>query len=83
MLSVFCTAVALLIYFRLLHSIGAMGVASQSYLRAGVGVILGMFFLGESIAPLAVAGITAAILGVVLINWSAGSFNQTTNGDSK
>ena len=28
-----------------------MGVASQSYLRAGVSVLLGIFLLGEQITP--------------------------------
>jgi drug/metabolite transporter (DMT)-like permease len=70
-LSVLCTGVALLLYFRLVHTIGSMGVASQSYLRAGVGVILGVMLLGETIALPAAIGIAAAITGVALINWPA------------
>jgi drug/metabolite transporter (DMT)-like permease len=70
-LSVFCTGVALLIYFRLVRTIGSMGVASQSYLRAGIGVVLGMIVLGETIAPPVAAGIAAAIIGVALINLPA------------
>lgn len=70
-LSVFCTGVALLIYFRLVRTLGSMGVASQSYLRSGIGVILGIVFLGEAInLPIAV-GLCAAMLGVALINWPA------------
>ena len=70
MLSVFCTGVALLIYFRLVQTIGSMGVASQSYLRAAVGVILGMAYSGRGTLALPVAtGIAAAIIGVALINW--------------
>ena len=75
-LSVLCTGVALLIYFRLVHTIGSMGVASQSYLRAGVGVILGMLVLGETIALPVAAGIAAAIFGVALINWPARTASQ-------
>ena len=70
-LSVLCTGVALLLYFRLVRTIGSMGVASQSYLRAGVGVILGIMLLGETIALPAAIGIAAAIIGVALINWPA------------
>ncbi len=70
-LSVLCTGVALLLYFRLVRTIGSMGVASQSYLRAGIGVILGVMLLGETIAPPAAIGIAAAIIGVALINWPA------------
>jgi len=60
-----------LIYFRLVRTIGSMGVASQSYLRAGIGVVLGMIVLGETIAPPVAGGIAAAIIGVALINWPA------------
>jgi drug/metabolite transporter (DMT)-like permease len=71
-LSVFCTGLALLIYFRLVRTIGSMGVASQSYLRAGIGVVLGTIVLGEATAPPVAAGIAAAIFGVALINWPSG-----------
>lgn len=68
-LSFACTGGALLIYFRLVRSIGSMGVASQAYLRAGVGVVLGMLFLGETIGLRVGIGLLAAIVGVALINW--------------
>lgn len=68
-LSVFCTALALLLYFRLVRTIGSMGVASQSYLRAGIGVVLGTVLLKERIALPTIAGIITAIVGVALINW--------------
>ena len=68
-LSILCTGVALLIYFRLVRTLGSMGVASQSYLRAGVGVILGLVFLGETFTLPVAAGLCAAIAGVALINW--------------
>ncbi len=67
-LSVLCTGVALLIYFRLVKTLGSMGVASQSYLRAGVGVILGAVFLGEQMTLMTGLGVGATILGVVVIN---------------
>jgi drug/metabolite transporter (DMT)-like permease len=67
-LAVLGTGVALLIYFRLVKTLGAMGVASQSYLRAGVGVLLGVVLLGESVSMPVGFGLAAAILGVALIN---------------
>ena len=67
-LGVFSTGLALLIYFRLLKTLGPLGVASQAYLRAGVGVALGAIILGEIITPAALIGICAALLGVALIN---------------
>jgi drug/metabolite transporter (DMT)-like permease len=66
-----CTGVALVLYFRLVKTIGSMGVASQSYLRAGVSVLLGIFVLGEQITWLIAIGLVAVILGVALINASA------------
>jgi len=67
-LSVFCTAFALLLYFRLVRTLGSMGVASQSYLRAGVGVLLGVFVLGEQMTINLAFGLMAVILGVAVIN---------------
>ncbi len=67
-LSVLCTACALLIYFRLLRTLGSMGTASQAYLRAGFGVALGVVFLGEHITPVIGLGLVAAIIGVAVIN---------------
>ncbi len=68
-LGVFCTAGALLIYFRLVRTLGSIGVTSQSYLRSGVSVLLGVLVLGESFSPPIAFGLAAAILGVLLINW--------------
>lgn len=70
-LGVFCTGVALMIYFRLLRTLGSMGAASQGYLRTGVGVVLGVAILGETITPIIGAGIAAAVTGVILINMPA------------
>ncbi|MDF1721541.1 MAG: hypothetical protein P1U65_12770 [Minwuia sp.] len=50
MLGLCCTGIALLLYFRLLRTLGSLGTASQAYLRAGIGVGLGMIFLGEEIS---------------------------------
>ncbi len=68
-LAIFCTGGALLIYFRLIKTLGSMGTASQAYLRAGIGVALGMIFLGEQFTFMVAAGLAAAILGVVAINF--------------
>ena len=67
-LAVFSTGGAFLIYFRLVRTLGSMGVVSQSYLRAGVGVMLGVVVLGEQITFVVGLGLAAAILGVVAIN---------------
>ncbi|WP_025900092.1 DMT family transporter [Sneathiella glossodoripedis] len=68
-LSILCTGVALLIYFRLVKTLGSLGTASQAYLRAGFGVMLGVIFLGEQISPMVAIGLFAAIVGVAAINF--------------
>lgn len=70
-LGILCTGVALIIYFRLIKTLGAMGVASQSYLRAGVSVLLGFLILGEQPPPSVLIGLVITITGVALINWPA------------
>lgn len=75
-LAIFCTGGALLIYFRLLKTIGSMGVASQAYLRAGIGVMLGMVFLNEQISLLIGLGLAMAVLGVIAINMPVRAVNE-------
>ncbi|MCG8559775.1 MAG: EamA family transporter [Hyphomicrobiales bacterium] len=71
-LSLFSTAGALLLYFRLIGSLGSMGVASQAYLRAGVSVLLGAIVLGERLDWTVGLGLAAVILGVAAINTRLG-----------
>ena len=77
-LGLVCTGCTLLLYFRLVRTIGSMGVASQSYLRAGVSVSLGMLVLGEPITPAIGIGLAAVILGVALINVSSSMYSLNT-----
>ena len=67
-LGVFCTGLALLLYFRLLRTIGSIGVASQAYLRAGLSVLLGVVILGEQLTIVLALGVLATIAGVAMIN---------------
>ena len=68
-LGVFSTGLALMLYFRLLRTLGSLGVASQSYLRSGVGVLLGVVILGERLSLVVALGVAVSVLGVLLINW--------------
>ncbi|WP_376702117.1 DMT family transporter [Mesorhizobium sp. ISC25] len=63
-LSVFSTALAFSIYFRLLHTLGSVGTTSQAYLRVPIGVAIGAVFLGESLAPNAWWGMALVVIGV-------------------
>ena len=63
-LSVFSTALAFVIYFRLLHTLGSVGTTSQAYLRVPIGVAIGMLTLGENPTPAIWAGLFCIIVGV-------------------
>lgn len=63
-LSVFSTALALVIYFRLVATLGSVGATAQAYLRVPVGVAIGVMWLGERLPPTAWAGLACVIAGV-------------------
>ena len=63
-LSVFSTALAFLIYFRLLDTLGSVGTTAQAYLRVPIGVAIGVAFLGESPSPTVWAGLVCVVIGV-------------------
>jgi drug/metabolite transporter (DMT)-like permease len=63
-LSVFSTALASVLYFRLLRRLGSVGVTAQAYLRVPFGVSFGVLFLGETLAPTAWAGLVCVVAGV-------------------
>lgn len=63
-LAVFSTALAFVIYFRLIHTLGTVGTTAQAYLRVPIGVMIGVVFLGESLAPTAWLGLICVIVGV-------------------
>ena len=50
-LAVFSTALAFVIYFRLIQTLGSVGTTAQAYLRVPIGVALGVLFLGEQPEP--------------------------------
>ena len=63
-LSLFSTALAFVIYFRLVQTLGSVGTTSQAYLRVPIGVGIGALFLGEGLAPSAWAGMLCVLVGV-------------------
>jgi drug/metabolite transporter (DMT)-like permease len=63
-LSVFSTALAFVIYFRLLHTLGSVGTTSQAYLRVPIGVAVAILFLGEALTSTILAGLVFVIVGV-------------------
>jgi drug/metabolite transporter (DMT)-like permease len=63
-LSVFSTALAFVIYFRLVHTLGSVGTTAQAYLRVPIGVVIGILFLGETVTTTAWAGLACVLAGV-------------------
>jgi drug/metabolite transporter (DMT)-like permease len=63
-LSLFSTALAFVIYFRLVQTLGSVGTTSQAYLRVPIGVGISALVLGEALQPSAWAGMLCVLLGV-------------------
>lgn len=63
-LSTLSTALALVIYFRLVQTLGSVGATAQSYLRVPIGMAIGVIFLGETVAPVAWLGLVCTLVGV-------------------
>ena len=71
LLALFSTALAFVIYFRLLKTLGPVGTTSQAYLRVPIGVCAGALFLGESLSTTALAGLVLVMAGVAAITTPA------------
>jgi len=63
-LAVFSTALAFVIYFRLIRTLGSVGTTAQAYLRVPIGVAAGVVFLGEQLSPTAWIGLACVVVGV-------------------
>jgi drug/metabolite transporter (DMT)-like permease len=66
------TGLAMVIYFRLLATVGSIAMSSQAYLRILVGVGLGVAVLGEELAASTVAGLVLVVAGVVAMTLPGG-----------
>jgi len=63
-LAIFSTAIAFVIYFRLIQALGSVGTTAQAYLRVPIGVALGVLLLGETLSPTAWIGLACVVIGV-------------------
>ena len=63
-LAVFSTALAFVIYFRLIRTLGSVGTTAQAYLRVPIGVAVGVVFLGEQLSSTAWIGLACVVVGV-------------------
>jgi drug/metabolite transporter (DMT)-like permease len=63
-LAMFSTALAFVIYFRLIRTLGSVGTTAQAYLRVPIGVAVGVVFLGEQLSSTAWIGLGCVVVGV-------------------
>ena len=77
-LSIFSTALAFVIYFRLIGRLGSVATTSVAYLRVPTGKLIGMVFLGETLAPTAWAGLVLIVGGVLAMTLPARKPNVTS-----
>ena len=70
-LAAFSTALAFVIYFRLIQTLGSVGTTAQAYLRVPIGVAFGVLFLGESLSATAWIGLGCVVIGVAAMTMPA------------
>jgi len=63
-LAVVSTALAFVIYFRLIQTLGSVGTTAQAYLRVPIGVAIGVAVLGERLSQTAWIGLACVVDGV-------------------
>jgi drug/metabolite transporter (DMT)-like permease len=61
-----CTALAYLLYFRLIANLGAARAIAVTYLIPLFGVLWGALFLGEAVTPAMGLGAAVILLGTAL-----------------
>jgi len=66
-LGLVCTAIAYLLYFRLIADLGATGGLTVTYLIPVFGVLWGVLFLGERVTAPMLAGAALVVLGTVFV----------------
>jgi drug/metabolite transporter (DMT)-like permease len=70
-LAVFSTAIAFVVYFRLIQTLGSVGTTAQAYLRVPIGVTLGVLLLGESLSQTVWIGLGCVVAGVAAMTMPA------------
>lgn len=77
-LAVFSTALAFVIYFRLIQTLGSVGATAQAYLRVPLGVGLGVVFLGETLSPTVWIGLVFVVVGIAAMTIPARKSARTS-----
>jgi drug/metabolite transporter (DMT)-like permease len=68
-LGLLATALASVIWFRLLRTLGVVATTAQAYLRLPIGTAIGVVFLGETFPMAAVLGLVLVMVGVAMMTW--------------
>ena len=77
LLGIFCTAVAYILYFRLISRVGPSKTLAVTYLIPAFGVLWGHVFLDEPITPPMVVGCGVILLGTALATGAASASRQS------
>ena len=76
-LAMFSTALAFVIYFRLIQTLGSIGTTAQAYLRVPIGVAVSVVFLGEQLSSTAWIGLACVVVGVAAMTIPARRRNRS------
>lgn len=68
MLAIFCTAIAYILFFKILASAGAVKVSLVTFLVPVSAIILGILFLDEHLNIYQISGMTLIALGLALVD---------------
>lgn len=80
-LAVFSTALAFVIYFRLIQTLGSVGVTAQAYLRVPIGVAMGVVFLGETLSSTVWIGLVCVVVGIAAMTIPSRARTTGASGD--
>jgi drug/metabolite transporter (DMT)-like permease len=81
--AVIATALGFVVYFKLLRTIGSIGTASTSYLKPAIGVLIGVWLLGEPLTWPFVVALVAILGGLAAINGERLSSNGARQKNSE
>jgi len=80
LLGVLCTAIAYLLYFRLIADVGPTRALTVTFLLPAFGMLWGALFLGEAITSTMAAGCGLVLLGTALILWQDARTRKVESG---
>ena len=80
-LAVLSTALAYLVFFRLIRTLGALATSTNAYLRALFSIFLGVVFLSESLSLLIIVATLLIFMGVFMVTGQFRNFISNYSGN--